>query len=284
MRASPCGRSVVAEPLRVPIQIVLGQFQRHAAPHPLQSALRRNEADGSVEEVHEDATVFGGLVLRRLRATSVQRHTPAIEGLVPRGGRLPPFLLRIAVVIARELPLGGELIEVLLIAPNREVAVSRPDLADLQPVVERRLRCIHTHHEEWRLVLAAGLARPDRRLARASLHRVHTARIAVAREPQHRRILEPAIDARGHDPKRLTGVVQMLGKEQSFEVIPYLVAHDVAGDHMMRYDQDSSSRPQPTISTSRRSVLFGLGDLLLSFGQLSVALDQLLPQSLVLTA
>jgi len=101
---------------------------------------------------------------------------PAIERLVPCGRRLAPFLSRIAVVIARELALGGELIEVLLIAPNREVAVSRPDLADLQPVVERRLRCIHTDHEEWCLVLPARLARPDRRLARASLHRVHAAR------------------------------------------------------------------------------------------------------------
>ena len=52
MGAPPCGRSVVAEPLRVPIQIVLGQFQRHAAPHPLQRALRRNNADGFVEKIH----------------------------------------------------------------------------------------------------------------------------------------------------------------------------------------------------------------------------------------
>ena len=44
----------------------------------------------------------------------------AIERFIPRGGRLAPFLSRITVVIARELPLGGKLIEVLLIAANRE--------------------------------------------------------------------------------------------------------------------------------------------------------------------
>ena len=38
MGAPAGGGAVVAEPLRVPIQIALGQFQRHAAPHPLQRA------------------------------------------------------------------------------------------------------------------------------------------------------------------------------------------------------------------------------------------------------
>src|SRR5258705_10697239 len=69
----------------------------------------------------------------------VQRRVsvhPAVQRLVPRGGRFSPFLPRIAMVISRILLLGRELIEVFLVAANREVAISRPDLPDLQPVIE----------------------------------------------------------------------------------------------------------------------------------------------------
>src|SRR5712692_2765031 len=143
---------------------------------------------------------------------------PAVQRLVPRGGRFSPFLPGVAMVIARILLLGRELIEVFLVAANREVAISRPDLPDLQPVIKCRLSGIHTDHEERSLVLPARLSRPDRRLARAPLHRVHAARITVAGEPQHGGILESTIDTRRNDPDRLTGVVQILGQEQSFQV------------------------------------------------------------------
>src|SRR5216683_7855119 len=102
----------------------------------------------------------------------VQRRVsvhPAVQRFVPRGGRFSPFLPGIAIVISRILLLGRELIEVFLVAANREVAISRPNLPDLQPVIKRCLSGIHTNHEERSLVLPARLSRPDRRLARASL-------------------------------------------------------------------------------------------------------------------
>ena len=43
-------------------------------------------------------------------------------------------------------------------------------------------------------------------------------------------------------------------------------------------------QPQSQLPFEIRDLLFGFGDLLLSFGQLPVALDQFLPQPLVLTA
>jgi hypothetical protein len=80
MRASPCGRSVVAEPLRVPIQIVLSQFQRHAAPHPLQRALWRDSGDGFVEKIHSvrHRIVRSGLDARQA-AFWEKRNDPQME-------------------------------------------------------------------------------------------------------------------------------------------------------------------------------------------------------------
>ena len=71
------------------------------------------------------------------------------------------------------------------------------------------------------------------RLARQVHQRSHLALqinvLTVAREPQHRGILKSAIDARRHDSYRLTVIVQILGKQQSFQVIPHFVTHDVTG-------------------------------------------------------
>src|SRR6266481_2190407 len=71
----------------------------------------------------------------------VQRRVsvhPAVQRFVPRCRRFSPFLPGIAMVISRILLLGRELIEVFLVAANREVAISWPDFPDLQPVIKRR--------------------------------------------------------------------------------------------------------------------------------------------------
>ena len=54
---------------------------------------------------------------------------PRVESLVPGIGRLAPFLFGKPIVVARELLLRRQLLEVLQITPDREMAISRPRLS-----------------------------------------------------------------------------------------------------------------------------------------------------------
>ena len=78
-----------------------------------------------------------------------------------------------------------------------------------------------------------GSPRPDRRLARAALRGIDAAVVTIAREAQHRGVLEPAVDARRHDPHGQSRGVQILGEQQAFQMLPDFVAHDIARDHVV---------------------------------------------------
>jgi hypothetical protein len=44
--------------VRVPLEVTLGQLQRHARLRPPQPIARRNEVDGAIENVHSAAAVY----------------------------------------------------------------------------------------------------------------------------------------------------------------------------------------------------------------------------------
>src|ERR1019366_4514142 len=135
----------------------------------------------------------------------------AVERFIARAFALAPLVLCKSKVVPDKLLLRRQLLEVLELASQREVAVAGPLVFNPEPVVDSILRCADTHHEERRLVLPARLARPDCSLAGPALRRKDAPVVAVAGEAKDSGVLVTRVVARRGDPHLLAVLMRVRG-------------------------------------------------------------------------